>query len=180
MDWVSRIVQRLDCGVQYTLSEHAMHRVVHDYHCTFSVFLERSKPRRLRVVVLPVHVGAVSAPSTEQTSVTSYLRFRIAAVVKMLNALGKQTQGRLHTPLQFSSEVLRHEALVGRLARQHCLDAHNGCVNTVEWNEQGNLLLSGSDDHCITLWRWPEGRPIQSQDPSYHRCQLLTAELVPL
>ena len=91
------------------------------------------------------------------------------AIVDMLSTLGKQRLGRLHNPLEFSTDILRNESLVGRLARQHSLDAHNGCVNTVEWSEQGNLLLSGSDDHCITLWRWPEGEHSRTKQPCRHR-----------
>ena len=160
--WESRVGQRLVHGVQHTLLEHGVHQMLHDCQAdrSLSTFRALARPRQLYRSIC--EQGLLPTPgSVVPTESRSKL-----LIVKMLNALGKQRQGRLHTPLQFSSEVLRNEALVGRLARQHCLDAHNGCVNTVEWNEQGNLLLSGSDDHCITLWRWPEGRQIRSQVPS--------------
>ena len=89
----------------------------------------------------------------------------------MLHALGKQSLGRFQSQTGYTSDILRNEALVGRLTKQHTLDAHNGCVNTVEWNDQGNLLLTGSDDHCISMWRWPsEGPEGDSKFPvSSHR-----------
>eukprot|EP00835_Amoeboradix_gromovi_P002147 NODE_115_length_19014_cov_0.489664.p4 type:complete len:422 gc:universal NODE_115_length_19014_cov_0.489664:14932-13667(-) len=32
------------------------------------------------------------------------------------------------------------------------LESHSGCVNTVTFNESGDLLVSGSDDQCICIW----------------------------
>ncbi|KAF4677093.1 Syntaxin-1A [Perkinsus chesapeaki] len=36
------------------------------------------------------------------------------------------------------------------------LDAHAGCVNTLCWSEDGQLLLSGSDDTHLMLWRYSD------------------------
>eukprot|EP00871_Galdieria_phlegrea_P004851 jgi/Galph1/5367/GphlegSOOS_G4101.1 len=38
-----------------------------------------------------------------------------------------------------------------KLSLQSVLKGHSGCVNTIEWNDYGNLLLSGSDDKKTLL-----------------------------
>lgn len=34
------------------------------------------------------------------------------------------------------------------------LKGHKGCVNTVEFNSTGDLLVSGSDDRRVMFWDW--------------------------
>ncbi|WRX34264.1 WD40 repeat - like 10, partial [Theobroma cacao] len=34
------------------------------------------------------------------------------------------------------------------------LNGHEECVNTVEFNSTGDLLVSGSDDKHVVLWNW--------------------------
>ncbi len=46
-------------------------------------------------------------------------------------------------------------ATVHRYSLAHMLDAHRGCVNTLSWDPEGEILLSGSDDCRLVLWtRW--------------------------
>jgi len=33
------------------------------------------------------------------------------------------------------------------------LKGHNGCVNCLEWNRAGSLLISGSDDLTVNIWK---------------------------
>jgi len=42
-----------------------------------------------------------------------------------------------------------------RLALANLLQGHQGCVNTVAWNETGTLLVSGSDDTQLKIWTNP-------------------------
>lgn len=42
---------------------------------------------------------------------------------------------------------------INRLGISTILEGHNGCVNCLEWNKAGTLLVSGSDDLFIRLWR---------------------------
>ena len=37
------------------------------------------------------------------------------------------------------------------------LEYHQGCVNTVDWDEQGRFLLTGSDDTRIAIWDYQGG-----------------------
>uniref|UniRef100_A0AC34RSY6 Uncharacterized protein n=1 Tax=Panagrolaimus sp. JU765 TaxID=591449 RepID=A0AC34RSY6_9BILA len=41
---------------------------------------------------------------------------------------------------------------IEQLQLSNVLRGHDGCVNTIEWNSEGNLLVSGSDDRQITVW----------------------------
>ena len=55
--------------------------------------------------------------------------------------------------------------LVDSLCRSACLAGHQGCVNTVAFNQDGSKLISGSDDKKIKLWDYYTGR-ILSQTES--------------
>lgn len=44
------------------------------------------------------------------------------------------------------------KALVNRLGLDHELAGHTGCVNCLEWNWQGSVIASGSDDFHVRLW----------------------------
>ncbi|PPD84754.1 hypothetical protein GOBAR_DD18291 [Gossypium barbadense] len=47
--------------------------------------------------------------------------------------------------------------LVLRLEIYKKLKKHRGCVNTVSFNADGNILVSGSDDKRVILWDWETG-----------------------
>ena len=49
----------------------------------------------------------------------------------------------------------QHASFVRRLELRDRLEMHDGCVNTIAWNEGGDLLVSGSDDTCLGIWRYP-------------------------
>ncbi|XP_004612520.1 DDB1- and CUL4-associated factor 8 [Sorex araneus] len=60
----------------------------------------------------------------------------------------------------FVSEACGARALVQRF-RLHCeLRGHHGCVNSVQFNESGTWLLSGSDDQRVIIWDWVRQRPL--------------------
>ena len=45
-------------------------------------------------------------------------------------------------------------SVVSRLTLTHELPFHDGCVNSLNFNSTGELLLSGSDDLKVALWDW--------------------------
>ena len=45
-----------------------------------------------------------------------------------------------------------------RLKLTEELKGHYGCVNRLEWNEDGTFLASVSDDTNIMLWPYPTGQ----------------------
>lgn len=46
------------------------------------------------------------------------------------------------------------QAFVKRLDLYGKLEGHQGCVNAVEFNSAGDLLVSGSDDMEVMFWNW--------------------------
>ncbi|XVE93914.1 hypothetical protein REPUB_Repub01dG0235300 [Reevesia pubescens] len=57
----------------------------------------------------------------------------------------------------FAHRLAASEDLVLRLDIYKKLEKHRGCVNTVSFNADGNILVSGSDDKRIILWDWETG-----------------------
>lgn len=45
-----------------------------------------------------------------------------------------------------------HESVFQRLENVATLKGHQGCVNRLSFNEEGSLLLSGSDDCRLLVW----------------------------
>ncbi|KAL0436486.1 UNVERIFIED_CONTAM: DDB1- and CUL4-associated factor 8 [Sesamum radiatum] len=58
------------------------------------------------------------------------------------------------------------------------LTGHQGCVNTVEFNSTGELLVSGSDDRQIMLWDWA-ARKLKFSYPSGHLDNIFQARIMP-
>ncbi|XP_077985524.1 DDB1- and CUL4-associated factor 8-like [Glandiceps talaboti] len=67
---------------------------------------------------------------------------------------------------------------VERLKRQHTLDYHQGCVNTLHFNQNGNLLATGSDDLEIVLWEWARNKPSLIYQ-SGHKSNVFQAKFMP-
>ncbi|KAI6656326.1 DDB1- and CUL4-associated factor 6-like [Oopsacas minuta] len=58
------------------------------------------------------------------------------------------------------------------------LTGHQGCVNTVSWSAQGDLLLSGSDDCQLNIYQWNRRILLQSI-PSGHTSNIFSAHFLP-
>jgi len=52
----------------------------------------------------------------------------------------------------YRSQLSISKSLVDRLGLDCELNGHSGCVNCLEWNQDGSILASGSDDFSIMLW----------------------------
>ena len=60
------------------------------------------------------------------------------------------------------------------------LEGHAGCVNTVAFDpDDGRLLVSGSDDLQIALWRWEERGPPAASWDSGHTNNVFQARFMP-
>lgn len=46
------------------------------------------------------------------------------------------------------------QGIVKKLDLYVKLNGHEGCVNALEFNSTGDILVSGSDDRQIMLWNW--------------------------
>ncbi|XP_027343567.1 DDB1- and CUL4-associated factor 8 [Abrus precatorius] len=57
-------------------------------------------------------------------------------------------------PNAFARRFSASEVLVKNMSLYGKLDGHEGCVNAVEFNSTGDLLVSGSDDRQVMFWNW--------------------------
>lgn len=58
------------------------------------------------------------------------------------------------------------------------LNGHQGCVNTIEFNSSGDLLVSGSDDKQIIFWDWA-AQKLKFVYPSGHLDNIFQARIMP-
>lgn len=66
---------------------------------------------------------------------------------------------------------------VERMKQLHRLDRHYGCVNCLNFNKAGNLLVTGSDDLKVIVWNWAKRQPIIVQT-SGHRSNVFQSKFV--
>lgn len=57
------------------------------------------------------------------------------------------------------------------------LNKHQGCVNCLNFNKAGNILVTGSDDLKIILWDWARQRPLHVKQTG-HRSNVFQAKFV--
>ncbi|KXS19613.1 WD40 repeat-like protein [Gonapodya prolifera JEL478] len=69
-------------------------------------------------------------------------------------------------------------SLVERLNISHTLHGHKGCVNTLAWNHTGDLLLSGSDDQHLMIWRPFAPHPLVLDVRSGHNANIFSAQFL--
>ncbi|KAK9713955.1 hypothetical protein RND81_06G061000 [Saponaria officinalis] len=71
-----------------------------------------------------------------------------------------------------------HSSMVQRLSLERELEGHIGCVNTIAWNSAGSLLISGSDDTHINIWRYSDRKLLNSIDTG-HSSNIFCTKFVP-
>ncbi|KAB2068135.1 hypothetical protein ES319_A08G010900v1 [Gossypium barbadense] len=60
----------------------------------------------------------------------------------------------ISSPQTFSRHFSSSQVIVEKIDLYGKLNGHEGCVNTVEFNFNGDILVSGSDDKHVMLWNW--------------------------
>ncbi|KAA8546137.1 hypothetical protein F0562_020969 [Nyssa sinensis] len=78
----------------------------------------------------------------------------------------------------FAHRLGASEDLVLRLGISRKLEKHAGCVNTVSFNADGNILVSGSDDRRVILWDWEIGH-VKLSFYSGHNNNIFHAKIMP-
>eukprot|EP00761_Pharyngomonas_kirbyi_P013561 gb/GECH01013590.1/.p1 GENE.gb/GECH01013590.1/~~gb/GECH01013590.1/.p1 ORF type:complete len:397 (+),score=113.05 gb/GECH01013590.1/:1-1191(+) len=88
--------------------------------------------------------------------------------------------------VKWSAErLLRYQKLLfnksnsQRLERVCTLDEHGGCVNTVQWNDAGTLIVSGSDDCYLNIWDYGSRELLQNISTG-HTGNIFCAKFLPL
>lgn len=66
---------------------------------------------------------------------------------------------------------------VERMSMLHKLEKHYGCVNCLNFNKAGNLLVTGSDDLKVIVWNWAQNKPVIIQT-SGHRSNIFQSKFV--
>ncbi|KAL4585077.1 hypothetical protein LXL04_009691 [Taraxacum kok-saghyz] len=79
---------------------------------------------------------------------------------------------------KFVNRLAASEDLVLRLALSRKLEKHRGCVNTVSFNDNGDILVSGSDDRRVILWDWETGN-VKLAFHSGHNNNIFQAKIMP-
>lgn len=74
--------------------------------------------------------------------------------------------------------LLLLQDLVLRLDLFRKLEKHRGCVNTVSFNEDGDILVSGSDDRRVIFWEWETGH-VKLSFHSGHYDNVFQAKIMP-
>ena len=64
-----------------------------------------------------------------------------------------------HRKFRHNYQVTRD--FINRLGLVHQLHGHEGCVNCIQWSENGELLASGSDDVRVIVWDPFRGKKVQ-------------------
>ncbi|EME31876.1 nuclear receptor interaction protein [Galdieria sulphuraria] len=85
----------------------------------------------------------------------------------------------VYSPEKFMKEVQGMECFLRRLKLEAALESHSGCVNSVQWNQQGSLLVSGSDDTKLKIWDVSRKKLLRSWD-SGHTANIFCARFMPL
>ncbi|XP_021903802.1 DDB1- and CUL4-associated factor 8 [Carica papaya] len=78
----------------------------------------------------------------------------------------------------FAHRLGASEDLVLRLEIYKKLEKHRGCVNTVSFNADGDILVSGSDDKRVMLWDWETAR-VKLTFHSGHHNNVFQAKIMP-
>uniref|UniRef100_A0A1Y1L328 Uncharacterized protein n=1 Tax=Photinus pyralis TaxID=7054 RepID=A0A1Y1L328_PHOPY len=68
---------------------------------------------------------------------------------------------------------------VQRLELMYKLDKHEGCVNSLNFHPNGELLASGSDDLKVVIWDWKYGIPLLTFETK-HRGNVFQSKFLPL
>ncbi|XP_030522797.1 DDB1- and CUL4-associated factor 8-like isoform X2 [Rhodamnia argentea] len=91
--------------------------------------------------------------------------------------IGRREVGGL-SARSFARRLAASEDLVLRLDVYNKLDGHRGCVNTVSFSGDGDIVISGSDDRHVKLWDWQTGK-VKLSFHSGHHSNVFQAEIMP-
>ncbi|XP_063109679.1 DDB1- and CUL4-associated factor 6 isoform X3 [Cavia porcellus] len=84
----------------------------------------------------------------------------------------------LEDPSRLRSRYLGRKEFIQRLKLEATLNVHDGCVNTICWNDTGEYILSGSDDTKLVISN-PYSRKVLTTIRSGHRANIFSAKFLP-
>lgn len=78
----------------------------------------------------------------------------------------------------FNNRFYASRHIVERMKLSHVLRKHNGCVNCLNFNKGGDLLVTGSDDARLIIWDWA-GNKVKHFWKSGHSSNIFQSKFVP-
>nr|GEW83297.1 hypothetical protein [Tanacetum cinerariifolium] len=111
------------------------------------------------------------------TSPPKNKRERDASIDTAVIDICRREVGHLSTR-KFFNRIAASEDLVLRLNLSRKLEKHRGCVNTVSFNGDGDVLVSGSDDKKVIFWDWENGN-VKLSFHSGHADNIFQAKIMP-
>ncbi|XP_066476674.1 DDB1- and CUL4-associated factor 6 isoform X3 [Tiliqua scincoides] len=84
----------------------------------------------------------------------------------------------LEDPGLLRRRYLGRREFIQRLKLEATLNVHDGCVNTICWNDTGEYILSGSDDTNLVITN-PYSRKVLTTIRSGHRANIFSAKFLP-
>jgi len=78
----------------------------------------------------------------------------------------------------FSQRRCASVDMVKRLKLAYKLSGHEGCVNSLHFNQSGSKIASGSDDLNIIVWEWEKNRKMV-QFNSGHKANVFQSKIMP-
>ncbi|XP_061211050.1 DDB1- and CUL4-associated factor 6 isoform X4 [Neopsephotus bourkii] len=84
----------------------------------------------------------------------------------------------LEEPSLLRRHYLGRREFIQRLKLEATLNVHDGCVNTICWNDTGEYILSGSDDTNLVISN-PYSRKVLTTIRSGHRANIFSAKFLP-
>ncbi|XP_017686222.1 PREDICTED: DDB1- and CUL4-associated factor 6 isoform X7 [Lepidothrix coronata] len=84
----------------------------------------------------------------------------------------------LEEPGLLRRHYLGRREFIQRLKLEATLNVHDGCVNTICWNDTGEYILSGSDDTNLVISN-PYSRKVLTTIRSGHRANIFSAKFLP-
>eukprot|EP01114_Cavostelium_apophysatum_P010368 TRINITY_DN2400_c0_g1_i1.p2 TRINITY_DN2400_c0_g1~~TRINITY_DN2400_c0_g1_i1.p2 ORF type:complete len:692 (-),score=192.97 TRINITY_DN2400_c0_g1_i1:2965-5040(-) len=76
-------------------------------------------------------------------------------------------------------EIQSNVSFVSKLYLHKELKKHSGCVNTVQWNESGTMLITGSDDCRLNIWSGPPSYKLRKSLHTGHHRNIFSGVFVP-
>ncbi len=85
---------------------------------------------------------------------------------------------QMQSSREYINKALSNLNLVRRLKQSHRLVEHDGCVNALNFNQTGTLMLSGSDDYRVCIWDWNKSNVVLQYE-SGHKSNVFQTKFVP-
>eukprot|EP01117_Protostelium_nocturnum_P006555 TRINITY_DN2361_c0_g1_i1.p1 TRINITY_DN2361_c0_g1~~TRINITY_DN2361_c0_g1_i1.p1 ORF type:complete len:663 (+),score=193.88 TRINITY_DN2361_c0_g1_i1:64-2052(+) len=70
-------------------------------------------------------------------------------------------------------------SFISKLQIHAKLKQHNGCVNTIDWNEDGSKIITGSDDTYLKIWNGSPSYSVIHSIRTGHSRNIFSARFVP-